>query len=70
MKYNDICPVSWQLNMMRLISKMYLENNFWNISSNSHPRFCVLCTALFFGLTLHTTASAQNDLTPLARKKL
>lgn len=25
MKYNDICPVSWQLNMMRLMSKMYIE---------------------------------------------
>lgn len=25
MEYNDICPVSWQLNMMRLMSKMYIE---------------------------------------------
>lgn len=25
MKYNDVCPVSWQLNMMRLMSKMYIE---------------------------------------------
>lgn len=74
MKYNDICPVTWQVNMMRLMSKMYIEIcaflqcNKWRIISRISPAtttlgsvcFAVLCSLV--SCSYYTTALAQNDL--------